>query len=450
MTLPELSSASPYLTIHNHPVKGRSYVTSRPVRAGTTLLRSEAYAAVPDCENRRQICAGCLSLLSIKGHNETVTTNVWACSNPNGRCSEVAYCSAECQDIDWKLFHQAECQFMKHFLRPDGELIKTTGAAPSIARQNLGSFDEYTLDWMWLLMRVLIRRAHEMKGIGREGIDVGSDVDAEYVQKEPGSIRSSSNASTTFKTLLQMCHNQSLFPPSKIAHFNAVAQHLNRFQQTLPGPPTPLSHEDLVSLICREECNSFGLYTFSLKGHTAPRQPYGLSLFPSAVFFNHACVPNVGHVARPMAGGGKEMVFYALKDMEEGEEACISYVGLERSSSAVDSDSIVHCHEPTTVPVDSPKIDRRTLKEWFFFDCDCERCFIDEQLANGHLYPSDPQVVDLDERWRDIVCERDGCFGYFVPGELTDSLMNEGAKGNSGDDVRWVCVACGRCRDHGI
>ncbi|KAJ3326608.1 hypothetical protein HDU91_004595, partial [Kappamyces sp. JEL0680] len=73
----------------------------------------------------------------------------------------------------------------------------------------------------------------------------------------------------------------------------------------------------LYSLISKEECNSFGLYTFCYKG-------FGLALFPTAIFFNHSCDPNVG---RRYTSDG-HMEFFALRAIGAGEEASITYMDL--------------------------------------------------------------------------------------------------------------------------
>jgi hypothetical protein len=104
-------------------------------------------------------------------------------------------------------------------------------------------------------------------------------------------------------------------------------------------------------LVCKEECNSFGIYTHNYLGTLAPRQSYGLSLFPTAVFFNHSCAPNVSHYSSE-----GNMVFRAIKGLETGEEAMINYI---------DEDLDV-------------KERRRMLKEFFLFDCGCVKCIQDD------------------------------------------------------------------------
>lgn len=75
------------------------------------------------------------------------------------------------------------------------------------------------------------------------------------------------------------------------------------------------------------------------------------------------------------------MSFYALQDIEKGEECCISYTG--------------HQVKP------------EFIKEYFFFTCSC----------------------GCKEGWK---CESTpGCFGWPVPGVL------------KGSDKEWVCAACG-------
>ena len=115
----------------------------------------------------------------------------------------------------------------------------------------------------------------------------------------------------------------------------------------------------LYSLISKEECNSFGLYTFLYKGSKEHRQGFGLALYPSPVYFNHGCDPNVGRI---YTAEGK-MHFFAIKPIEKSQEACITYIDLDWD------------------------LDKRqkVLKEYFCFECVCSRCTEERKFKEDNL-----------------------------------------------------------------
>ena len=287
--------------------------------------------------------------------------------------------------------------------------------------RNLDNFDNYTIDLMWLLMRILINRAKEL------------------------SLRIESD---TFSQIWGMTDNSSCFSNDKIHVFHKIAQRLAVFvrQHLLVAFPTIqvdelLPHVDqkerpveeqlvasLVSLIAKEECNSFGLYTFQYLGATSPRQSYALALYPTAVYFNHGCTPNVIHVERDVEEG-KALHFFALKDLFKGEEALISYIGLEGGKGS-----------------DTQKR-RDFLKAHFCFDCDCTRCEREINLAN--VSSNDPFLLS-------VLCLKDGCRGRFIPeakSQTDTKSMEKVGRTDSGNVIsdgmvtKWICEACGRFKD---
>ncbi|KAJ3030187.1 UNVERIFIED_CONTAM: hypothetical protein HDU68_009828 [Siphonaria sp. JEL0065] len=192
-----------------------------------------------------------------------------------------------------------------------------------------------------------------------------------------------------------------------------------------------------LALICKEECNSFGHYSFSILGQQFQRQGYALGVHPSAVFFNHSCSPNVGHVPRPRVSGENGagaleypgmMVFFAIDDIRRGEELCLSYVGVQGlhdykrvattatsplSVTTLGGGEMTALSPLSALPLrlsakekGNDSIDmispntrhsnvlqrRKKLKKVFTFDCDCTRCIVElnrypeeRKLANSLL-----------------------------------------------------------------
>ena len=110
----------------------------------------------------------------------------------------------------------------------------------------------------------------------------------------------------------------------------------------------------------REMANSFGLWEMSSQQEqkendgnvTDDLELLGWGIYPSAVYFNHACNANVRKIR-----DGRKMVFIAKCDIEEGEEACISYGCVE----------------------DTVEERRKRLLEHYHFLCACNRC--EQELA---------------------------------------------------------------------
>ncbi|KAI8592289.1 hypothetical protein BDZ88DRAFT_486766 [Geranomyces variabilis] len=455
------------LKVASLPNKGRSYVVTRDVPAGTILLRSRAYVAVPDCGSKSQVCAHCMlrDASDVTYPHRAPGASV---KLPHGckSCQQVFYCSAECQKADSEHYHASECAWLKELFlglpaaspdRVEAFNSSSNGTQEPEPVKNSQGFSSYELDFIWMLARVLINRAREMKTPAHDASDANAAAADIAAAGKPSSA-----------DIWAFVANAAAFSPTAIDRFVTIARVLAALVRTaiLPTAGFPASAENtllppgedalppslrtslpplessIVALICKEECNSFGLYTFAYAGAKIPRQSYGIGLYPDAVFFNHSCLPNVGHVTREGNGlrgadesFGADMVFYAARDMVEGEEAVISYVALDESRGRRDGE-------------------RRTwLEQNFFFACDCKRCNGD---AEGTA--SD---IELRKRLDRHLCGKDGCCGWFVPPQLVTKGAKD-SRNDSGKDLArritefperqratsrpWICEACGRER----
>ncbi|KAI8094830.1 uncharacterized protein B0P05DRAFT_439039, partial [Gilbertella persicaria] len=98
----------------------------------------------------------------------------------------------------------------------------------------------------------------------------------------------------------------------------------------------------------RERANSFGLWEMSPDGTvTDDLELLGWGIYPSAVYFNHACDANVNKIRE-----GRQLKFIANRTIQKGQEACISY-------------GSVH---------DTVDIRRARLFEHYHFMCACTQC----------------------------------------------------------------------------
>lgn len=483
------------LQVKNHPYKGRCYSVKEDVSRGTCLLVASPVALIPDSGSKRRICGHCMSWgdstkdsPSTAGHLFLHHTCFSTYSNvdaiPGSRstslnelffngmpldscrsiplspstaetptelprkcrvgppCNQVFYCSVTCAEADWNAFHAIECSFLRSFFI--GIPAPLPVASPNQQLRNKDSFDNYTLDFLWVLMRILTRRARELSKAAPETFGP-----------------STTDPALFFDRIWALCDNQSAFPADSIALFRRIATRLLEFVQdhllvafsdvSLGSLLPPVSQADtpkerlfdsLVSLICKEECNSFGLYTFKYEGPQVGRQGFALGLYPSAVFFNHGCVPNVGHVTRS-SSQGKDLIFYALSDLKKGDEALISYLEVETNESSNDTFT-------------SSSQRRARLKEHFFFDCDCNRCVAELQ---GDENKAEALKKDVCQQ----LCRLNGCKGRFVPtfpGVFDVPAQLKSDRKDSGKDIPsvegtsgllmapgWRCEACERHRE---
>jgi len=119
--------------------------------------------------------------------------------------------------------------------------------------------------------------------------------------------------------------------------------------------------ETVREVLAREVGNSFGIWDRGVgsvcdgNGDGERGEMFGWGIYISASFFNHSCDPNVRKEAL-----GRGYVFYTARDVEAGEELCISYIGGECATQGLEER-------------------RKSLKESWFFECACVRCVTEER-----------------------------------------------------------------------
>ncbi|TKA62034.1 hypothetical protein B0A55_10885 [Friedmanniomyces simplex] len=110
-------------------------------------------------------------------------------------------------------------------------------------------------------------------------------------------------------------------------------------------------HESCTIEVCRalaavSSHNAFGIRSGSEDGE----EYMGYALYPSASYFNHSCDPNV---AKQRVGNAWR--FWVVRDVQQGEELCISYLGGDEKDLNV-------------------RQRRAHLREVWGFACECARC----------------------------------------------------------------------------
>ncbi|OJJ38064.1 hypothetical protein ASPWEDRAFT_167997 [Aspergillus wentii DTO 134E9] len=294
----------PHVSQSQDPVKGRQLHVTAPIATGEILMADTPYAVIPVVDDP-------ISSTEILCSNSTChrkVSNRVTC--PNHCVPEVLWCSDICREAD-RARHGFECAW-----------LKTKGA---VLRSNEG---EYYFGVLWLIVRVLAARSVESKSvrIGRE--------------KE--------RFSSGWTAMKELCDNRGLWPEAELVQWRMLVEKY-LCDQSLQ---TSFSAEEMLTLICQQESNSFGLYprATGLSDGIDRGEQYAAAIYPRSSIANHSCCPNITH--KPDEQG--RMVFTASKDIAAGEECCISYFDL---SKCVDV-----------------SMRQKNLKELFSFGCQCQRC----------------------------------------------------------------------------
>jgi hypothetical protein len=122
-------------------------------------------------------------------------------------------------------------------------------------------------------------------------------------------------------------------------------------KQYLPLNLRSLVESTAYPFLFRHLSNSFGLWELPI---TPDSENLGSAMYPSASYFNHSCDPNVTKVRR-----GRIILFVTSRDVDDGDELCISYGHTERKVEER----------------------RKLLQDWWGFNCVCSRCTRESQTA---------------------------------------------------------------------
>ncbi|KAH7253224.1 hypothetical protein MRS44_015615 [Fusarium solani] len=313
----------PHLAPDQDPCKGRLLRASAAVREGTVLLIDTPYAIVPSVNSDKEdlICSNlsCSRRVPRDGHGVRCHRNCF---------QDVVWCNTACRAAD-HVRHGFECLWLKE----KGELI----------RDREGQYNFVTI---WHVVRLLATWNMELKS--------GASMSRHRYPRDDEFSRG-------WKAVEMCCSYLDSWPESQINHWKRLAEEYLSDASVLP---CVLSPDEMLSLICKEETNTFGLYPkvtgplYMIDHPTARGDSYGLSLYPRAAMFNHSCLPNVTH--KPDAQG--RMVYTAARDIAKGEECMITYFDLT-------------VHEDVTSR-------QKHVQEQFQFKCTCDRCLSEEAEEN--------------------------------------------------------------------
>ncbi|OQR99236.1 hypothetical protein ACHHYP_07157 [Achlya hypogyna] len=256
----------PSLRLVHDARKGRALVVAAPegVAAGTVLFYEKAYAGAVLSAFKGAICNVCY-----KAADPDI-----CCDD----CSEVTYCSDECQ-AHMQHVHELECPVLE-----DIDLIaKKSGTDRDLLR---------------LLLRMLCTRATEA---------------ARPSPAIPGAVV------TTFDDVLQMVHATQLLGD---AWNTSVLKGATMLLDALTPAVATLSAKDVVELAGRVNENSY-----SVDSWTGQPQVTAVCMFPLAGLVNHSCDPNC-----TWSNAGDSIVAVkATRFIPCGEEIALTYIDTNQS-----------------------------------------------------------------------------------------------------------------------
>jgi hypothetical protein len=266
---------------------GRFVVACADFKKGDLIFREDPYVAAVD--NGLAVCDHCYGIFSHR--KQKLVCN---------KCEQVAYCSAICKQKEQEN-HAHECPLFEQL---------TEGDPPAVV------FKDYNFSMAKLLIRAFLFGKRE--------------ADNDFVPL-PGKMK-------TFGSVLQLVTSPDIYADnSKLQDCRDLASFVQTvFEARLGWAP---AHPDLVEVMGKEMCNSFGIYSC--------KPSEGVGFYVSSALMNHSCHPNVFRIE-----DGRTLEFRAYEDIPKGTELNINYSDISHSYTER----------------------QQHLDQYYHFQCGCRRC----------------------------------------------------------------------------
>ena len=382
--------------------KGRCLTAKQAISQGEILFVWKPYIVVPYVTRKDRVCANCTYFSKLQTH----TTELITCRQG---CPHVFYCSTACEQQHWDEFHLYECSFLNQLFD----------------LQEYG-FTEEVVNYARVVMRMLTKRFQEILG---QSYDVSfEDIWSSRSHFDQFSMEKHNEFQTVAKLLTEYILSRlvphlternrefihciqpflSDHPDADNVKIDDLDLWLDRMTDVYALRNDPANHEatacllrKVYILICMEEINALFHITFAFEGYSQAPQTYAMGMYPSAALVNHSCSPNLARFPIQEKTADRcvgDVVYFATRAIEKGEELCYSYLEREYAlyiKERIDANEIVQLQTKR----------KQQLKEEFFFDCDCTRCFHE---SKGELDTSYMALV------KQLKCPTPNCKGWLI------------------------------------
>ncbi|CAM2721512.1 unnamed protein product [Rotaria socialis] len=383
--------------------KGRCWITNQAVSQGEILFVWKPYIIVPYVTNKDYVCANCIHICKEIAHIKDMI----GCRQD---CRHVFYCSDECEQQHWDKFHQYECPFLDkifalHDLNFNDDVINYARLVMRMLTQRLLEVlhkpHDMSIKDIWTSRSHFDKFSIEKK----KEFEVVAKILTEYILTRliPDKIKDIHDFIDFTQSFLpdtadveKVEINDFEFWFTEMAHFCLLLNDATTIEVT------KCLLIKVYILICMEEINALFHITFALEGYTQAPQTYAMGMYPLAAFVNHSCSPNLARFPvqedRENVRVG-DVVFFATRSLKKGEELCYSY--LEREYELYRKEQV-----SANEIVEAQAKREQRLKEEFFFDCDCTRCFNE---TKGNLDTSYVTLI------KELKCTKSECKGWLIP-----------------------------------
>lgn len=390
----EISGASPSVSLHMDPLKGRHLVATKDILPGELLVKEDAFVSVLNPGEMPPLHHG----LETKWDTRVTNGDLYChrclkhtlATVPCGGCSYARYCSQECMQEAWECYHSTEC--------PLGGLLLVLGVFCHVALRMtlLTRFEDVDR-----VVRMLCdetghkdtclpennnpvktfrctdeRESEENSKIGESPVS-GCNVNGKY----------ESNYNAVFSLLP---HTEKHSPEHRFIcaiSVSALCRQLktasmqaqtvsSKWKAVSPGLCADLTTWGLAMLrhMLQLQCNAQAITSIQHTGSeesivTNSRQVrLATGVFPVVSLLNHSCSPNTS-----VSFTGTVATIRAAQHIRKGQE-------------------IVHCYGPHQSRMGVAERQQK-LRSQYFFDCSCPACHTETLRAT------------VEPRWEAFCCK---------------------------------------------
>ncbi|XP_036124399.1 SET and MYND domain-containing protein 4 isoform X1 [Molossus molossus] len=374
----QISSASPSVSLCTDPLKGRCLIATKDILPGELLVKEDAFVSVLNPGEMPPLHYG----LESKRNTRVANGDLYChrCLKhtlamvPCDGCSYAKYCSQECMQQAWDLYHSIECSL--------GGLLLTLGVFCHISLRStlLARFEDVgkvirklcgeisnkdlSLPESKNLVQTLsydLGEESEKNGKTMEPPIPGCDINGKYINN--------------YNAVLHLLpHTKNHSPEHKFLCALSVSALCKQLEaanlQTLPSQESSQPKAAVVPAMCQElhiwgvamlrhmlqlQCNAQAITTIQQTGSeenivTDSRQVrLATGLFPVVSLLNHSCSPNTS-------------------------VSFLSTVATIRASQQIGKgQEILHCYGPHENRMGVAERQQK-LRSQYFFDCNCLAC----------------------------------------------------------------------------